>query len=97
MDIQNIKIMRKEDELHQKALDIMAKLNEKYNITNEFSLDEYLDEFRGMLIEAEIDEILECLKEFDKFSDDLMALSILDCIQMDKEAGITSENNDCLD
>jgi hypothetical protein len=50
-----------------------------------------------MLIEAEIDEILECLKEFDKLSDDLMALSILDCIQMDKEAGITSENNDCLD
>ena len=58
--------MSKEDKLHQKALDIMAKLNEKYNITNEFSLDEYLDEFRGMLIEAEINEILECLKEFDK-------------------------------
>jgi len=55
-----------EDKLHQIARDIMAKLNEKYNITNELSLDEYLDEFRGMLIEAEIDEILECLKEFDK-------------------------------
>ena len=55
-----------EDKLHQKARDIMAKLNEKYNVTNELSLDEYLDEFRGMLIEAEIDEILECLKEFDK-------------------------------
>ena len=89
--------MRKEDKLHEKARDIMAKLNEKYNITNEFSLDEYLDEFRGMLIEAEIDEILECLKEFDKLGDDLMALSILDCIQMDKEAGITSRNRDCLD
>ena len=58
--------MRKEDKLHEIARDIMAKLNEKYNITNELSLDEYLDEFRGMLIEAEIDEILECLKEFDK-------------------------------
>ena len=55
-----------EDKLHQIARDIMAKLNEKYNITNELSLDEYLDEFRGMLIEAEIDEIIECLKEFDK-------------------------------
>ena len=55
-----------EDKLHQLARDIMAKLNEKYNITNELSLDEYLDEFRGMLIEDEIDEILECLKEFDK-------------------------------
>ena len=55
-----------EDKLHQIARDIMEKLNEKYNITNELSLDEYLDEFRGMLIEDEIDEILECLKEFDK-------------------------------
>ena len=55
-----------EDKLHQIARDIMERLNEKYYITNELSLDEYLDEFRGMLIEAEIDEILECLKEFDK-------------------------------
>ena len=55
-----------EDKLHQIARDIMERLNEKYNITNKLSLDEYLDEFRGMLIEAEIDEILECLKEFDK-------------------------------
>ena len=59
-----------EDKLHEIARDIMAKLNEKYNITNEFSLDEYLDEyldeFRGMLIEDEIDEILECLRKFDK-------------------------------
>ena len=58
--------MNKIDKLHQVARDIMERLNEKYNITNELSLDEYLDEFRGMLIEAEIDEILECLKEFDK-------------------------------
>ena len=58
--------MNKVDKLHQKARDIMAKLNEKYNITNEFSLDEYLDEFRGMLIEDEIIEILECLNEFNK-------------------------------
>ena len=57
---------KKEDKLHQIARDIMEQLNEKYNITNEFSLDEYLDEFRGMLIETEIDEIIECLKEFDK-------------------------------
>ena len=58
--------MNKVDKLHQKARDIMAKLNEKYNITNELSLDEYLDEFRGMLIEDEIIEILECLNEFNK-------------------------------
>ena len=61
---------KKEDKLHQIARDIMEQLNEKYNITNELSLDEYLDEFRGMLIEAEIDEIIECLKEFDKIGED---------------------------
>ena len=65
MDIQNIRIMN-EDKLHEIARDIMERLNEKYNITNELSLDEYLDEFRGMLIEDEIDEILECLRKFDK-------------------------------
>ena len=58
--------MNKVDKLHQVARDIMERLNEKYNITNEFSLDEYLDEFRGMLIETEIDEIIECLEEFNK-------------------------------
>ena len=62
---QNIRIMN-EDKLHEIARDIMERLNEKYNITNELSLDEYLDEFRGMLIEDEIDEILECLRKFDK-------------------------------
>ena len=62
---QNIKIMN-EDKLHEIARDIMERLNEKYNITNELSLDEYFYEFRGMLIEDEIEIILECLKEFDK-------------------------------
>ena len=65
MDIQNIKIIN-EDKLHEIARNIMERLNEKYNITNELSLDEYLDEFRGVLIEDEIDEILECLRKFDK-------------------------------
>ena len=55
-----------EDKLHQLARDIMERLNEKYNITNELSLDEYFYEFRGMLIEDEIEIILECLKEFNK-------------------------------
>ena len=55
-----------EDKLHEIARDIMERLNEKYNVINRLSLDEYLDEFRGMLIEDEIDEILECLRKFDK-------------------------------
>ena len=58
--------MNKVDKLHQMARDIMERLNGKYNITNELSLDEYFYEFRGMLIEDEIEIILECLKEFDK-------------------------------
>ena len=58
--------MSKEDKLHQMARDIMDYLNEKYNITNEFSLDEYLEEFKGMLNQFEINEIVDCLKEFDK-------------------------------
>ncbi len=37
------------------------------------------------------------IKKVDKEYDDLMAKAILDCIEMDKEAGITSENRDCLD
>ena len=63
---QNIKIMNKESKLHQQARDIMNYLNEKYNITNELSLDEYLDEFKGMINESEFIEILECLNEFNK-------------------------------
>ena len=63
---QNIKIMNKESKLHQQARDIMNYLNEKYNITNEFSLDEYLEEFKGMLNQFEINEIVDCLEEFNK-------------------------------
>ena len=58
--------MNKESKLHQQARDIMNYLNEKYNITNELSLDEYLDEFKGMLNQFEINEIVDCLEEFDK-------------------------------
>jgi len=58
--------MNKVDKLHQLARDIMERLNEKYNITNELSLDEYLDEFKGMINESEFIEILECLNEFNK-------------------------------
>ena len=58
--------MNKEDKLHEMARDIMERLNKKYMIANELSLDEYLDEYKSMLKEHEISEIIECLKEFDK-------------------------------
>ena len=37
------------------------------------------------------------VEEMVEDKDKLMAKAVKDCIQMDKEAGITSENNDCLD
>ena len=58
--------MNKVDKLHQLARDIMERLNKKYKIANELSLDEYLDEYKSMLKEHEIIEILECLNEFNK-------------------------------
>ncbi len=58
--------MNKVDKLHQMARDIMERLNKKYKIANELSLDEYLDEYKSMLKEHEIIEILECLNEFNK-------------------------------
>ena len=58
--------MNKEDKLHEMARDIMERLNKKYMIANELSLDEYLCEYKSMLKEHEISEIIECLKEFDK-------------------------------
>ena len=65
---QIIRIMN-EDKLHQKARDIMERLNEKYKIANFISLDEYLYEYKSMLKEHEISEILECIKEFDKIEE----------------------------
>ena len=88
MDIQNNKIMN-EDKLHEIARDIMEKLNEKYNITNELSLDEYLDEFRGMLIEDEIEGRAEEIWNNEvKPKEDLMAKAIAECIQMDIDRGV---------
>ena len=49
--------MNKVDKLHQVARDIMERLNEKYNITNELSLDEYLDVFNN-ITPCELDLLL---------------------------------------
>ena len=95
---------KKENELHQIARDIMEQLNEKYNITNELSLDEYLDEFRGMLIEAEIDEILECLEEFNKIylytnhmnsEEDIIRSLIHECVHSTQSYEIYEEYYKC--
>ena len=43
--------------LHEKAIDLMLELDEKYKMDNTLSLDEYLYEYVDSLNEDEIKEI----------------------------------------
>jgi hypothetical protein len=56
--------MVKED-LHTKALELMEKLDSKYNMINELSLDEYLYEYRIILDSNDINEINKLINKFD--------------------------------
>lgn len=48
-------------DLHQKAVDLMIKLDEKYQMDNTLSLDEYLYEYIDSLTDQEIKEIKELI------------------------------------
>ena len=48
-------------DLHEKAIDLMIKLDEKYQIDNTLSLDEYLYEYIDSLTDKEIKEIKELI------------------------------------
>tara|TARA_R110002020_G_scaffold178085_2_gene370904 strand:+ start:1851 stop:2012 length:162 start_codon:yes stop_codon:yes gene_type:complete len=48
-------------DLHEKAIDLMIKLDEKYQIDNTLSLDEYLYEYIDSLTDQEIKEIKELI------------------------------------
>ena len=48
-------------DLHEKAVDLMIKLDEKYQMDNTLSLDEYLYEFINSLSKKEIKEIKELI------------------------------------
>jgi hypothetical protein len=53
------------ENLHTKALELMEKLDSKYNMINELSLDEYLYEYRIILDSNDINEINKLINKFD--------------------------------
>ena len=50
--------------LHELAIEIMEKINEKYNMNNILSLDEYLYEYYNMLSNDERNEITNLINKF---------------------------------
>tara|TARA_R100000781_G_scaffold31493_3_gene22973 strand:+ start:539 stop:700 length:162 start_codon:yes stop_codon:yes gene_type:complete len=51
-------------DLHEQAIDLMLKLDEKYKMDNTLSLDEYLYEYVNSLNEDEIKEINNLINKF---------------------------------
>ena len=51
-------------DLHEKAIDLMNKLDEKYQMDNTLSLDEYLWEYRYKLNTEEIDKCVDLIDKF---------------------------------
>jgi len=53
-------------DLHEQAIELMEKLDEKYQLKDEkLSLDEYLYEYVYKLSENEIDEITNLINKFE--------------------------------
>ena len=50
--------------MHELAIELMNKLDNKYNMCNVLSLDEYLCEYYNVLSNNEINEINELLEMF---------------------------------
>ena len=50
--------------LHELAIEMMEKINKKYNINNVLSLDEYLCEYYNMLSNDERNEITNLISKF---------------------------------
>ena len=50
--------------LHELAIEMMEKINKKYNINNVLSLDEYLCEYYNMLSNDERNEITNLINKF---------------------------------
>ena len=51
-------------DLHQKSIDLMIELDEKYKMNNTLSLDEYLYEYVNSLNEDEIKKITNLINKF---------------------------------
>ena len=50
--------------LHELAIEMMEKINEKYNMNNKLSLDEYIYEYYNMLSNDERNEITNLINKF---------------------------------
>jgi len=57
-------IMYREKDLHEKAIDLMIELDEKYKMDNTLSLDEYLYEYVNSLNKDEIKQITNLINKF---------------------------------
>ena len=56
--------MNYEDKLHENALELMDKLDDKYNMYNVLSLDEYLIEYCDILSNDEQLEVCNLINKF---------------------------------
>jgi len=52
-------------DLHEKSIDLMIELDEKYKMDNTLSLDEYLYEYVNSLNKDEIKQITNLINKFD--------------------------------
>ena len=62
--------MNYEDKLHENALELMDKLDDKYNMYNVLSLDEYLIEYCDILSNDEQLEVCNLIDKFNQTKDD---------------------------
>ena len=57
--------MYREKDLHEKSIDLMIELDEKYKMDNNLSLDEYLYEYVNSLNKDEIKQITNLINKFE--------------------------------
>ena len=57
--------MYREKDLHEKSIDLMIELDEKYKMDNTLSLDEYLYEYVNSLNKDEIKQITNLINKFE--------------------------------
>ena len=62
--------MNYEDQLHEDALELMSKFDDKYNMYNTLSLDEYLFEYCDLLTNDEQLEVCNLIDKFNRTKED---------------------------
>tara|TARA_R100000278_G_C5454806_1_gene158717 strand:- start:691 stop:924 length:234 start_codon:yes stop_codon:yes gene_type:complete len=59
-----------QNQLHEDALELMSKFDDKYNMYNTLSLDEYLFEYCDLLTNDEQLEICNVIDKFNRTKED---------------------------